>query len=52
MFKVGVFNLNTPIKSTTRAPIHASEVVVDILSTTTYSEATSFILIKMTIWFN
>ena len=27
--------MNTPIKSTTRAPIHASEVVVDILSTTT-----------------
>ena len=29
-----------------------SKVVVDILSTTIYSEATSFILIKMTIWFN
>ena len=34
------------------AVLYGAKVAVDILSTTIYSEATSFILIKMTIWFN
>ena len=45
-------NIAKSLKRAIYAILYDSKVVVDILSTTIYSEATSFILIKMTIWFN
>ena len=45
-------NIAKSLKRAIYAILYDSKVVVDILSTTIYSEATSFILIKMTIWSN